>query len=245
MKLFFRLFAIWLLFGCAQVVRSQTAGLKIDRVDVKFAGPATVSEQFVRANIRVSAGDTYKSTSTQDDVHALYATGQFYNIRIALEQSTNDSGVVLTYIVQARPRLTEIKIVGNKKVSDSKIKKKITVKVGDPMDEQKLFTDVQDIKKLYEKYGYPDTKIQYVPTVDENAGRATVTFQIVESRKIKITEVDFTGAAAFTQKALRGVVKTKRHWMWSWLTGSGVFKQDEFDDDRDLLGYYYRNHGYL
>jgi len=245
MKLFFRLFAIWLLFGCAQVVRSQTAGLKIDRVDVKFAGPATVSEQFVRANIRVSAGDTYKSTSTQDDVHALYATGQFYNIRIALEQSTNDSGVVLTYIVQARPRLTEIKIVGNKKVSDSKIKKKITVKVGDPMDEQKLFTDVQDIKKLYEKYGYPDTKIQYVPTVDENAGRATVTFQIVESRKIKITEVDFTGAAAFTQKALRGVVKTKRHWMWSWLTGSGVFKQDEFDDDRDLLGDYYRNHGYL
>ncbi len=217
---------------------------KIDRVDVKFVGPASVSEQFVRVNIRVNPGDTYKLNSTQDDVRALYATGQFYNIRVGVDQSTN-SGVVLTYIVQTRPRITEIKIAGNKKVSDSKIKRKITVKVGDPLDEQKLFTDVQEIKKQYEKYGYADTKVKYVTSIDENAGRGTVTFQIEESQKVKIQEIDFIGAAAFSQKELRKVIKTKRHWMWSWLTGSGVFKQDEFDDDRDLLGEFYRNHGYL
>jgi outer membrane protein insertion porin family len=244
MKFFLRLFAVWLLLDCAQVAWSQTAGPKIDRVEVKFVGPATVSEQFVRVNIRVSAGDTYKLSSTQDDVHALYATGQFYNIRVSVDQSTN-SGVVLTYVVQARPRITEIKIAGNKKISDSKIKKKITVKVGDPLDEQKLFTDVQEIKKLYEKYGYADTQVKYVTSVDENAGHGTVTFQIVESRKVKITEIDFLGAAAFSQKELRKVIKLKRHWMWSWLTGSGVFKQDEFDEDQDLLGDFYRNHGYL
>ncbi len=33
--------------------------------------------------------------------------------------------------------------------------------------------------------------------------------------------------------------------MWSWLTGNGVFKQDEFDDDQDLLSNFYLNHGYL
>ena len=245
MKFFLRLIAVWLLLGGAQVVWSQTAGPKIERVDVKFVGPATVSEQFVRVNIRVSAGDTYKISSTQDDVRALYATGQFYNIRVTADMSTNGSGVVLTYLVQARPRITEIKIAGNKKLSDSKIKKKITVKVGDPLDEQKLFTDVQEIKKLYEKYGYADTKVQYVPTIDENLGQGTVTFQIVESQKVKIAAIDFIGAAAFSQKELRGVVKLKRHWMWSWLTGNGVFKQDEFDEDQDLLGDFYRNHGYL
>ena len=148
MKFIFRLFAVGLLLGCGQAAWSQTAGPKIDRVDVKFVGPATVSEQFVRVNIRVNPGDLYRINSTQDDVHALYATGQFYNIRVSVDQSTN-TGVVLTYIVQARPRITEIKIAGNKNVSDSKIKRKITVKVGDPLDEQKLFTDVQDIKKLY------------------------------------------------------------------------------------------------
>jgi outer membrane protein insertion porin family len=245
MKLFSRAFAIWLLLlGCTQAVWSQTAGPKIERVDIKFVGPASISEQFIRANIRVKAGDVYFPTSTQEDVRSLYSTGQFYNIRVTTDQAT-DGGMILTFHVQAYPRITEIKIEGNKKVSDSKLKKKITVKVGDPLDEQKLFTDVQEMKKLYEKYGYADTKIQYIPTVDENAGRGTVTFQIIESPKVKITEIDFIGAAAFTQKELRGVVKLKRHWMWSWLTGNGVFKQDEFDDDRDLLADYYRNHGYL
>ncbi len=70
MKLFFRLFAFWLLLGCAQVAWSQTAGPKIDRVDIKFVGPASVSEQFIRVNIRVKAGDTYspaprRTTSTR------------------------------------------------------------------------------------------------------------------------------------------------------------------------------------
>ena len=33
--------------------------------------------------------------------------------------------------------------------------------------------------------------------------------------------------------------------MWSWLTGRGTFKQDDFDADRDDLVDFYRNHGYL
>jgi outer membrane protein insertion porin family len=245
MKFFFRLFGVWLLLGCAQFAWSQASGPTIEGVDIKFVGPPQVSEQFIRSNIRVKVGDVYRVNSTQDDVHALYATGQFYNIRVSANPSTNGPGVLLVYIVQARPRITEIKIVGNNKVKESKIKKKVTVKVGDPLDEQKLFTDVQEIKKLYEKYGYADTKVKYVTSVDENAGHGTVTFEIVESRKVQISRIDFIGAAAFTQKELRGVVKLKRHWMWSWLTGNGVFKQDDFDDDRDLLSSFYLEHGYL
>jgi outer membrane protein insertion porin family len=244
MKFFYRFLAAWLLLGGTQAGWSQTAGANIDRVGIKFVGPATVSEQFIRVNIRAKAGDIYRPSSTQDDVRSLYATGQFYNIRVSTDQSTN-GGVLLTYIVQARPRITEITLVGNKKLSDSKLKKKITVKVGDPLDEQKLFTDVQEMKKLYEKYGYPDTQVKYVLNIDENAGTGRVTFQIVESPKIRITSVQFVGAAAFTQKQLSKVIKTRKHWMWSWLTGSGVFKEDQFDDDKETLADFYRNHGYL
>ncbi len=244
MKLFLRLFGIWLLLGCAQVVWSQTTGPKIDRVDIKFVGPASVSEQFIRSNIRVKAGYIYFPNSTQDDVRSLYGTGQFYNIRVTADPA-DDGGVILTFIVQARPRIISIKFEGNKKLSDSKLKKKITVKVGEPLNEQKLFTDVQEMKKLYEKYGYPDTQIKYVLDIDENAGRGSVTFEIKESRKIKISNVEFIGAFAFSQKELRKQLKTRRHWMFSWITSNGVFKQDEFDDDKDALSEFYHSHGYL
>jgi outer membrane protein insertion porin family len=244
MKLFFRLFGVWLLFGCAPVAWSQMAGTKIDRVDIKYAGPATVSEQFIRSHIRTKAGDIYRANVTQDDIKSLYATEQFYNIRVSLDQA-DDGGVVLTYVVQANPRLTDIKIEGNNKLSNSKIRKKITAKVGQPLDQQKLFTDSQEIQKLYEKYGYAGTQIKPVVNIDEPAGRGTVTFEIVETPKIKIREVDFIGAAAFPQKTLRKEIKTRRRWMFSWITGSGVFKEDEFDDDRNQLVEFYHNHGYL
>jgi len=244
MKLFLRLFGIWLLLGCASVAWSQMTGPKIDRVDVKFVGPASVSEPFIRANIRLKAGDIYRPNNTEDDVHALYATGQFYNIRVTADPA-EDGGVILTYIVQVRPRISEIKLEGNKKVSDSKLRKKITVKVGDPLDEQKLFTDAQEMQKLYEKYGHPDSQVKYVLNIDENAGRGSVTFEITESPKVKIMRVEFIGAATFSQKELRKQLKTRQRWMWSWLTGRGTFKQDDFDADRDELVDFYRNHGYL
>jgi outer membrane protein insertion porin family len=239
-----RLLGASLLLGCATAVWAQNAGPKIDRVDIKFLGPATVSEQFVRSNIRLKAGDFYRVNLTQDDVHALYGTGQFYNIRISTEMA-EDGGLVLTYSVQVRPRVTEIKFQGLKKVKESKLRKKLTVKVGDALDEQKLFTDEQEMQKLYEKFGYPDSTVKYVLNVDEKTGHGIVTFNVVECPKVRIIDIHFDGAKAFTEKVLRKQLKTARHGMWSWITGSGVLNSDDFAHDREALADYYRDHGYL
>jgi outer membrane protein insertion porin family len=161
MKSIIRPLGVSMVLGCATAAWAQSTGPKIDRVDVKFVGPASVSEEFIRSNIKLKSGASYQPGLTQDDVHLLYGTGQFYNIRVQVDQA-DDGGVVLTYVVQVRPRITEIKFEGNKKLSDSKLKKKVTFKVGEALDEQKVFTDVQEMKKLYEKYGLADTTVKYV-----------------------------------------------------------------------------------
>jgi len=245
MKFFSRLFVLWLLLACASSGWSQEElGPKIERVDIQFIGPASVSEQFVRSHIQLKAGDPYLPASTESDIHALYATGQFYNIRVAVQQSANNH-VDLSYIVQVKPRLTEIKVIGNVKMSTSKILKKVTAKVGQPLDEEKLFTDCQAITDLYEKKGYPGTIVKYIPNIDEAAGTGTATFQISEGRKIKITHIDFIGASAFSQYKLRHQIKTRQRWMFSWITQSDHFKEDQFEDDKESLGDFYRSHGYL
>src|ERR1035438_9000795 len=244
MKSMIKPLGVSMVLGCATVALAQGLGPKIDRVDVKFVGPASVSEEFIRSNIKLKSGATYLPGLTQDDVHTLYGTGQFYNIRVAVDQA-DDGGVVLTYTVQVRPRITEIRFEGNKKLSDTKLKKKVTFKVGEALDEQKVFTDVQEIKKLYEKNGLADTKVKYVLNIEELTGHGIVTFHIEESVKVKIEDVEFLGASNFKQKQLRSELKTKRRWMFSWLTGSGYFQQDDFDGDRDRLTDFYRDHGYL
>ena len=244
MKSIIKPLGVSLVLGCAVTSFAQTAGPKIDRIDVKFVGPASVSEQFIRSNIKTKAGSAYQMGLTQDDVHLLYGTGQFYNIRVSADQA-DDGSVVLTYIIQARPRISDIKIEGNDKLSSSKLKKKVTSKVGDPLDEQKLFSDVQEMKKMYEKYGLADTQVKYVLNIDEATGHGAVTYHVDESTKVKISNIEFLGAQAFPQKVLRKQIKTRERWSLSWLTGSGYFRQEEFDGDRDRLSDFYHGHGYL
>jgi outer membrane protein insertion porin family len=243
MRLSPRLCGLFLLIAWLPLVLAQVSSLKVARVDIKQIGPPAASDELIRGNIRVKPGDTYLPTAVDEDVRNLYATGFFYNIHVAASNTT--AGLVLTYTVMGKPRLMDIKFHGNTKFTTSKLKGKITSKVNEPLDEQKLFTDAQEIQKLYQKKGYPNTDVKAVSSVMEESGRATATFEITESPKIKIIEVDFVGAKAFPEKKLRRVVKTRKHWMFSWITGHGFLKDEQLQEDKQTLAEFYRDKGYI
>ncbi len=223
----------------AQISPEKVAGVVVTNV-----GPKVVSDDLIRGNIHVKPGDTYIRSSVDQDVLNLYGTGFFSNIQVTDDHT--DKGVVVKYILQGKFRLTGITFTGNTKFSTPKLLKKLESKVGDPMDERKLFNDCQEIQKAYEKAGYRNTTAKYViGNYDYEAGRASVTFEIHETPKIQIVDVEFTGAHAFTQRKLRGVIKTRRHWFWSWLTRSGIFKEDQFQEDKEKLADFYREAGYI
>jgi outer membrane protein insertion porin family len=238
-----RLVGLFLLLACLPAGWAQFAPLKVYRIAIKHIGPPAASDELIRSNLRVKVGDLYLRAAVDDDVRNLYATGFFYNILVDADNTPD--GVVLTYKVQGKPRLTEIKFQGNTKFKSAKLLKKISSKVDAPLDERKLFTDTQDLQKLYQKKGYQRTQVKYVLGIDETAGRGTVTFEITETPKVKILEVDFVGAKAFPLKKLRKTIKTRKHWMFSWITGSGVLKDEQFDEDKERLTELYREKGYI
>lgn len=247
MKLLLRRWTSFVLILCAlalsQSVHAQV-GESIKKIEIRHVGPPAASDELIKANIRVKVGDTYTRFSVDDDVRNLYSTGYFYNIRVAAEPT--EGGVSLIYAIQGKPVLSEIKLEGNKKYSKRKLMKKVTSKVGEPLDERKLFLDAQEMQKMYQKAGYQRTTVRYLPPVIEaSAGRGTVTFEIVEAPKVKIKDVEFVNAQAFPQKKLRKQVKTRRHWMFSWLTGSGVLKDEELDEDKEKIADFYREAGYV
>lgn len=225
--------------------------VRISAIAVTNVGPQSVSESLVRANIRVKEGDFYNQNSIDDDVRNLYATGYFENVRVATNRPAEGS-IELLYMVWPRLKVTDILFSGNKKFSNAKLMKKISSagkqaknRIGEPFDERQFFLDAQEIKKLYEKSGYPGTKVEPKVTPDERAGRATITFEITESAKVKIDDVVFEGAQAFKQRKLRKTLKTRRHWWLSWLTQSGVLKADQLEDDKEKLLEFYRDAGYI
>ncbi len=231
-----------LLSGVLTAAIAQT-GPVVKAIEIRHTGPPAASDALVRANIRLQVGDTYNPNSVNDDVRTLYSTGLFQNVQVHDEPMPG--GIKLIYLLQKKPTLTDIRFEGNKKFSDRKLRSKLTSKVGQPLDEHKLFLDAQEIQKRYQKTGYQKTEVRPTVTPDENAGTAVATFDIKEAPKVHIKDVVFDNAAAFTQRKLRKTIKTRRHWIFSWITGSGVLKNDQFEEDKDHLVEFYRNHGYI
>lgn len=245
MKNLMRAALLFWAFAVFMAPRTQAQdGSGIFKVTIRHVGPPAVSDSLILANVRIEAGSKYNRNAIDDDVRNLYATGYFYAIQI-LEEYDVDKGYHLIYLVQGNPTLTDIRFEGNTKYKDSKLLKTIESKIGRPLNDRRLFEDAQAIKKLYQKAGYPATKVDYVRSIDEQAGRATATFKVEEAPKIRIEDVIFEGATAFKQSKLRKVIKTRQWWMFSWLTGSGSYKEDQFEEDRDKLADFYRNEGYL
>lgn len=235
--------------ACGSAMNAQEAArpvlesYPVTGITLTNVGPQNVSDSLIRAHMRVKEGDNYNVRMVDDDVRNLLKTGYFLNINVT--EVRQPEGVKLTYMLQAKPKLTDVVFKGNKKYSSRRLQKTITSKSGDPLDERKLFSDVQAIKNKYQKAGYPKTEVKYVTNIDERTGRGSVTFEVTESPKVIIRAVTFEGNEAFKQKKLRKQIKTRRHWWLSFITGSGTLKDDVLEDDREKLSDFYRNEGYI
>lgn len=162
-----------LLMGLS-AAQGQVPAPRVHKILIEHIGPPAVSDEFIRANIRTKVGEPFARPTADEDIKNLYATGYFFTIRIR-EDPTPD-GLDLTYVVQSKPILTNINIEGNKKKSKKKLMKKVSSKIGQPLDELKLFEDAQEMQKLYEKAGYQKTTVTVKPPVIDELAAARSLF---------------------------------------------------------------------
>ena len=250
---FLRLFSVVLalLIGAA-AVRAQTEApaaeavplKKIGTVTVKFIGIANVSEQIVRANIQVREGADFDDPMIDKDIRTLYRTGLFEFIEVKREELPNNV-VNLVFEITPKYRVQAVRFQGNKMVKASRLEREIGTKPNTALDERAVKSDAEKLHEYYQKEGFNQAQITYDIERDRGTGYGTVLFKIREGAKVRIADIRFTGNDHVKVKRLRKEMETKRWWMFSWLTGTGKFKDDEFEDDIGKLLDYYREQGYL
>ena len=232
-------------------VRGQIAGpipkaSPVQKITLQHVGQAAASDALIRANIRLRLGDPYSRKASDDDIHNLRNTGFFENVYVTEKQVAG--GVEVTYTLVGKPVVTEILFEGNtggRKFRESKLRKKIRSRTGETLSRPRIFSDTRVILKEYQKGGYHQARVEYEVRHDEALGQAAVIFQVDPGRKVKIDDIVFENAVAFSQRELRKVFKTRRRWWMSWLTGSGKFETDQWDEDLEMLTQFYQDEGYI
>jgi len=222
----------------------QAVAYKVGTISVKFIGTAIVNEQVVRANMQLREGGDYDGSIVDRDIRALYKTGLFEFIEVK-QEAVNDHVFNLVVEVTPKFRVLAVRYEGNKQVKSRRLEKEVKTKPNTSLDERQVKEDAEKIREYYQKTGYNQVSVNYTIQRDRATSFGTVIFKIKEGAKVRIAAVKFVGNAHIKAKKLTGEMETKKWNIFSWLTDTGRFKDDQFDDDLDKLRDYYREQGYL
>ncbi|MBI5771334.1 MAG: outer membrane protein assembly factor BamA [Verrucomicrobia bacterium] len=219
---------------------------KAGTITIKFVGTANVNEQIVRANMSLREGGEFDGNMLDRDLRSLYRTGLFELIEFK-QEAADTAGTVFNFVIEVTPkyRVYAVKFEGNQREKASRLEKEVKTKPNLALDERQVKEDTEKLRDFYQKAGYNQVTISYAINLDRVGGFGTVIFKIREGAKVKIADIKFVGNAHVKAAKLKGEMETKKWWMFSWLTGSGRYKDDTFEDDLDKLRDYYREQGYL
>jgi outer membrane protein insertion porin family len=215
----------------------------VREINIEYIGPKTVAKSVILSNMRTTVGEPYTAASVEEDVRNLYATGFFTNL--AIKDEPLGDGVRVNVVVQPKPLVKEIVINGAHRIKESRVKKEIKSKIGEPLSEQQISEDTDKIRDLYLDKGYNQVQVSYKIDTNEEFGRSVVTFIISEGDRAYVTSLEFVGNTHLTSKELQKVMKTRKKNLFSFINKSGLFKEDDFKQDLDNLRAYYNGKGYI
>ena len=225
---------------------ARDVGMKVFRrekvAEVIITGNKRIESEAIKKIMKTNKGDIYLAKHVQDDLKSIYKMGYFGDVRV--ESSSTPRGQVVTFRVAENETIRNIRIKGNKKFDDEKIKDGINVRSGSILNIIKLQGDLKQIENLYKEKGYHHVKVTYeIKPVSEN--RADLDFVIVEGEKVLIKEIRFEGNKAYDNETLKDLIKTDEKGFFSWLTSSGDLDHEVLDQDVSKIAAHYHNSGYI
>jgi outer membrane protein insertion porin family len=210
---------------------------------ISIRGNKKIEADAIRAKLKSLVGLPLVSDSIREDVQSIFKMGYFYDVTV--EQDRSADGIGLTYVVVEKPSMVEILYEGNDEISDDDLSEGSGLKPYEILDHNRVNEAVTKMQKLYEDKGYFLAKIETVITDVEKNESVKVQFKIQENDKVKVKKITFLGNRNLPDGQLKARMATQEGGFFSFVSGSGSYKQDLFDRDVQVLSYVYFNEGYV
>ncbi len=226
----------------ASILDAEAIGApSVVKIDVQ--GNRKIETSAIKQKILTKPGAALSMEVVRQDIKAIFALGYFDNVQV--EQEEVPGGVHLFYVVKERPIIAKIVFDGLSSLETDEVKGGIAAKEYEVLDIHKLNLSVQKINELYEEKGYYLADVRYDIQLNEKRNDAEVTFKIVENDKVEVRDINIIGNTVVSDATLKGYMQTREGDFFSWLTGSGAYRESVFERDIATLGYYYGTLGHV
>jgi outer membrane protein assembly factor BamA len=196
-------------------------------------------------DLKTQVGQVFDASTIQSDVHRLWATGRFDDIRV--ETTPQDDGTEIVFHVVEMPQY----LLHQLRVEPSTYGLQVSLPEGTPITRLRAHQIAYQAEQSLRSDGFRAATVDYdiVPFIGQ---KVDLRLNIDAGERVRVKEVSFTGDTEFDPKELRGVLrslKIKRvipgiPGLWNgWHLFPG-YSPDTIQGDLALLRSYYMSKGY-
>jgi outer membrane protein insertion porin family len=208
--------------------------------EIRVDGNKKIETTAITEKMSIKADSQFDNSKVRDDIQALYDMGYFEDIQFARE------GTQLIVTVVEKPSISAIEFEGNDELDDEELTEKSGLKTFEMVNYSKIQKAISEIQKAYEEKGYLLAKVDFSLKPEVKTPQSSrLIFKVTENQKVQVKRVSFVGNKKVPAQDLKAFMATQEGGFFSFVSGSGTYKQDMFDDDVKRLSMIYFNKGYV
>ena len=242
------LLAVFIFSGTVTLVSAK----EISAVVFEQGSVFKFDEDILRANVQSRKGGKYSEQSVNDDIKRLHAMGVFSDV-VSVTKETPDGKIQITFKIQPKPIVREIRFEGNKKYDEKKLREEIRIYANAPLNDLALRNSADSLRKFYRSKGLNDAVVDPVfEKIDDTHIR--IVFKIKENLRYRVGSVSFRDVKGekikvYEEGELREKISNRNsffsHPWFSWIFDHGLLDREELKRDQVRLRDHYWKKGYL
>lgn len=202
---------------------------------------ASFENSNVLNKLKTRTGDPFSQLIFDEDLKTL--SEEYDRVEPLLE--VHNGALYITLKIWLRPSIRSIQWNGNQHIKTKTLQKELGIKPNSIFNKQGFTKAFNKVKEYYIKKGYFESQLQYRINLDPKTNEVDIDIVVEEGRSGKIENIVLTGFTKEEQSQLFEMIYTKKYnLLLSWVTGSGIYREEALEQDQLTIVNYLQNKGY-